>query len=176
MKKVFLILFIMIFTLSLLLYSEESLNFTGTWKLDPTKSELQQRADRPTPEIVLNINQEDDEIKIETVYTTPRGERETEMSLVIGEKEKKIDSPMMGFRRRPGSDVKSTTIAKAEWSEDGKSLIVTLNTTMSTQRGTFSMKTTSIYSLSEDGKTLTEKQIRIFGDRETESVLVYNKV
>ncbi|NVM03529.1 MAG: hypothetical protein HWN67_14465, partial [Candidatus Helarchaeota archaeon] len=103
MKKIFLILFVILFTFSLFLYSKEKINFTGTWKLDPTKSELQQRGNRPAPEIMLNINQKDDEITIETVYVTTEGERKTEMNLVIGEEEKKIDSPMMGFRRRPGT-------------------------------------------------------------------------
>jgi len=83
---------------------------------------------------------------------------------------------MMGMMgRRGGADAPApVSLAKAEL-EDG-TLIVTLNTTMSMQDRTFTIQTVSSYSLSKDGKTLTEKQVRIFGDREMESVLVYNKV
>jgi len=179
MKKTFLILLILLFTFSFCLYAQE-LNLTGTWKLDSEKSEFPDfggmggRAPQ-TRETTLIIGQEDNVIKIETVTITQRGERKSTITLVIGGGETQVESTM--GRRRPTQEgvpagPAPVTLAKAELSEDGNSLIITTTT----QRGEFSSITTSTYSLSEDGKILTEKQTRTFGDRESESVLVYNKV
>ena len=97
------------------------------------------------------------------------------MNLVIGGGQTKVES-MMGMMGRGGGAGGPAPVSLANAASEDGTLIVTLNTTMSMQDRTFTIQTVSSYSLSEDGKTLTEKQIRIFGDRETESVLVYNKV
>ena len=177
MKKTLLILLIVLFTFSICLYAQE-LNLTGTWKLDLEKSQMPQmggggRAPQ-TRETTLNIEQKDNVIKIETVTITQRGERKSIITLVIGGGETQVVSAM--GRRRPTQEgapagPAPVTLAKAELSEDGNSLIITTTT----QRGEFSSITTSTYSLSEAGKILTEKQTRTFGDRESESVLIYNK-
>lgn len=182
MKKTFLILLILLFTFSFCLYAQE-LNLTGTWKLDSEKSEFPDfggmggRAPqtRETTLIIEQEDQEDNVIKIETVTITQRGERKSTITLVIGGEVTQIASTM--GRRRPTQEgapagPAPVTLAKAELCESGKCLIITTTT----QRGEFSSITTSTYSLSEDGNTLTEKQIRTFGDRESESMLVYNKV
>ena len=177
MKKTLLILLIVFFTFSICLYAQE-LNLTGTWKLDLEKSQLPQMGNRAPQarETTLIIEQEDNVIKIETVTTTQRGERKSAMSLVIGGGETKVESPMGGRRPSQGAGAPARTpsaaLAKAELSKDGKSLVITTTT----QRGDFSSITTSTYTISKDGKILTEKQTRTFGDRESESVLVYNKV
>ena len=174
MKKTLLILLIVFFTFSICLYAQgPRLNLTGTWKLDVSESQLPEMGGRfaQDQETTLIIEQERRTIRIETI----RGEVKTAMELTIGGEEQKVESPMMGFARRAGMDIESTTIAKAERSEDRSSIIVTLNTTMSMQDRTFEIKTVSSYSLSEDGNTLTEKQTRSTSRGDSESVLVYNK-
>ena len=174
MKKTLLISLIVFFTFSICLYAQgPRLNLTGTWKLDVSKSQLPEMGGRfaQDQETTLIIKQERRTIIIETI----RGEMKTAMELTIGGEEQEVESPMMGFARRSGTDVKSKTIAKAERSEDRSSIIVTLNTTMSMQDRTFEIKTVSSYSLSDDGNTLTEKQTRSTSRGDSESVLVYNK-
>jgi len=174
MKKTLLILLIVFFTFSICLYAQgPRLNLTGTWKLDVSKSQLPEMGGRfaQDQETTLIIEQERRALRIETI----RGEIKTAMELTIGGEEQEVESPMMGFARRADMDIKSTTIAKAERSEDRTSIIVTLNTTMSMQDRTFEIKTVSSYSLSEDGNTLTEKQTRSTSRGDSESVLVYNK-
>ncbi len=174
MKKTLLILLIVFFTFSICLYAQgPRLNLTGTWKLDLNKSQLPEMGGRfaQAQETTLIIEQERRTLRIETI----RGEIKTAMELTIGGEEQEVESPMMGFARRAGMDIESTTIAKAERSEDRSSIIVTLNTTMSMQDRTFEIKTVSSYSLSEDGNTLTEKQTRSTSRGDSESVLVYNK-
>jgi hypothetical protein len=47
--------------------------------------------------------------------------------------------------------------------------------TISTPNGTFSTESVSTYTLSKDGKILTENQKRTTQRGESEAVLVYNK-
>ncbi len=171
MKKVLFLLFVF----SVCLYAEDKPDFSGTWKLNLEISQLPQMGNRAMPERTLVISQKNNDIEIEPIYKTQRGERKSKLNLVIGGKETQIESPMMG--RRPGrGGQKPITIGKAKWSTDGKSLEITSKMTMVSQRGSFTMRSFSSYSLSKDGKILSEKQTMTTPRGERESEMVYEKV
>ncbi len=179
MKKIisFTVVFFLIFSISV--YSQKKPNLSGSWELKKEKSELpQMRGDRQMPETTLNITQKDKNIEIVTISKSTRGERTRKINLTIGAAETKIESsPMMGSRGRAGRNMPPpVVIAKANWNEDGKSLDITSKTIMNFQGQSRTMTTISSYSLSEDDKTLIEKQTRTTPRGESESKMVYEKI
>ena len=177
MKKTVFIPLIIVFTLSGILYAQDSPDFTGVWKLDKSKSQLQQWGNRESPDVMLNIIHDGKNIKIETIRSTPGGKRKTEVSFEIGGKSKKIQLPGMRMGRRSGMGKRQMPEAdtRAKWKKDKKTLIITTDMEMSRRGRTMKMTTTSTYSLSEDGKTLTIMQERATPRGTRESIYVYNK-
>lgn len=178
MKKIFFISFALFLAFAFILYAQGKQNLTGVWQLDKTKGKLPQSGrGGEYPDTKLTITQKDKNITIETVSVTQRGERKSSMTLVIGGGEAKVEAPAMGGGGRGGAagGQAPASIGKAELSKEG-SLVISVKTTMTTPNGTFNTESVSSYSLSKDGKILTENQKRTTQRGETESVLVYNKV
>jgi hypothetical protein len=182
MKKIFFISLALFLAFAFFLYAQGKQNFTGIWQLDKTKSKLPQMGNFEYPDTKLNITQKDKDIKIETTTVRQSGERTTTMDLVIGGGETKVEASFgfggragVGGGRGAGGPVPTTAVGKAEWSKDGTSLIISIKMTISTPNGTFSTESVSTYTLSKDGKILTENQKRTTQRGESEAVLVYNK-
>ena len=74
------------------------------------------------------------------------------------------------------SQRQAVTVAKANWDENGKSLIITEDTEATFRERSFSFKTTSKYSLSADGNILTISRIRSSQRGDREYKLIYSKV
>jgi len=179
MKKIFLTLFILIFTFSV--YAQDMPNFSGAWKLDNEKSQLPETGQRqrrtPLPEDLI-IGQKGKNIKIESVYVDQENERKMVMELEIGGEAKKVESAMMFGRRAADASQRPvpTSTVKASWDESGKSLIITEDTEMTFRERSFSFKTTGTYSLSADGKILNINRVRTSQRGDREYKLLYNKV
>lgn len=133
-------------------------NFSGTWKLNLTKSDLGRMA--PTSE-TDTITQTADEFKVEAVSVTERGNRDTTYSVKLDG----TDTPNPPTADSPFQIVSS----KAEW--QGASLVVTQTTSFQDSKGTL----TSTYTLSADGKTLTKATHIVFSQGAFDSKAVYDK-
>ena len=178
MKKIFLVLFALIIAFPV--YAQDKPDFSGTWKLDKEKSQLpdagQSRRRTPLPDN-LTIIQKGENISIESVYIIQEDERKIAMEIEIGGESKKIESAMMFGRRSAdaGQRPAPTTIAKADWDEYGKSIVIIEDTNATFGERSFSFKTTSTYSLSANDKILNINRIRSSQRGDREYKLVYNK-
>ena len=129
-------------------------DFSGTWKLNAEKSDQpgggggRGRGGRGGPAQEMTITQTEDGM------TISGGQRETVIKPGAGAQE------MTG--RMGGSQ-------EASW--EGANLVVVRN--ISTQRGDFKITTT--WSVSDDGKTLTQQVSRDMGDGPQTSKIVYDK-
>lgn len=110
-------------------------DFSGTWKLDPDKSVFGPLP--PPSSLISKIKHNDPELVIETTQDGPQGEQTSTAKYSTDGTE--TSNSMQG------NEVKS----KAAW--DGKTLVINSNL----DAGGAQVKLVSKYSLSEDGKTLT---------------------
>jgi hypothetical protein len=148
-------------------------NFSGTWELDPAKSDAPQtRGGGPgggpggggggQRAATLTIKQTDNEFVV--TRTTPRGDMESKYTL-----DGKENSNPMPFGRGGQSTMKS----KSKWSKD--TLVIDGSGTVSTPNGEFDISIKTEYSLSADGKVLTITTTRSTPQGDNTSKQVYNK-
>ncbi|MFL6229617.1 MAG: hypothetical protein ACJ741_12655 [Pyrinomonadaceae bacterium] len=158
-------------------------NFAGTWVLDASKSEGggapgggaggggggggMGGGGGATSE-TMTVKQDGDKIDVERKITTPRGDRTQSDTYAADGKEGEFT---MQMRQNP---VKGKRTAK--WSADGSTLEVSDKADIQTPDGnTMTMQTSSKWTLSGDGKTLTVEQTRTTPNGEQKSKRVYNK-
>ena len=140
-------------------------NFTGAWALDASKSE----GVMPEAKETMTVKQDGDKFEIDRKMTTPRGERTSNDVFTADGKES-------DFVRRMGpNEAKGKRSAK--WSADGSTLEIGEKLTFTTQQGEErTVESSSKWTLSADGKTLTVEQKGGFGPRgPQDSKRIYTK-
>jgi hypothetical protein len=156
-------------------FLDERPDFSGRWKLVPARSR------NYFPSLIeLVIDHRSNSV---TMMTTARENRyihhrelTTTKQMIIGGPG--VPSPEETTRRMGFSGGWSDSIvSSAAWGADGVTLVVTTALTLKTQQGTFATTSTSEYTLSEGGMTLTvceRRQAR--ADQEPVTVLVFTRV
>jgi hypothetical protein len=117
-------------------YAADKPDFSGTWKMDPDKSLFGPMP--PPASMTLVIDHKDPDISVNQTSTGPGGDQNVTSKYSTDGKET-VNNFM-------GTEVKS----KAHW--DGKMLVID----SSLDAGGGPVKVTSKWSLSDDGKTLTD--------------------
>lgn len=114
-------------------------DFTGTWKLDASKSDFGQM---PAPEKMERvIDHKDPAIKIKTTQSTPNGERTMDTEYTLDGKEQKQETP------------RGTVMYTPKW--EGNVVVIDSKRTMNVQGQQVEITGVERWSLSEDGKTMT---------------------
>lgn len=141
-------------------------NLAGTWTLDKTKTTSLPRQWENATSITLEIKQDAKQITLETKVEGSQFPSQA-MTYNLDGTESTVD--VQG--RMPGK-----ANLKAAWSSDGKTLELSTKRTGTGQNGEqFSFTTTDKYSLSEDGKTLTDNRHSESPRGTQDSTLVYTK-
>ena len=137
-------------------------DFSGEWKLNESKSNLGQfgRAARK-----LKIEGSVESMAIQRALTNQAGEEVTSNEKLTFD-DKESESTVFGSAKKK---------SKAKWSDDGKKLTVKSTIAFERNGETMEIKSTEVWSLSEDGKTLTieTESTSSFGTNNTK--LVYDK-
>jgi hypothetical protein len=119
-------------------------DLTGTWVMDPSKSE----GLPPGMDQVMKIVLSEDKISIETKVITDEGEQVVNDSYVLNGKE--VDyKPSMG---PPEMEKKGKRTAK--WTADGSGIEVAETATLETPDGPVVMNMKRKWAISADGKTI----------------------
>lgn len=177
MKKVlFFSVFVCLTALSVFAQDKKAPDFSGSWTLDAGKSKLDERA--RIESMTLSVAQSDKDIKIETATKRlPPPEGALQGDGQGGGQGGGMRRGGGGFGGGDGTttyslDGKETTteaesrmgksLIKSKAEFDGGKLKLSSSRTFNTQMGEMTMTTREIWTLSDDGKTLTIK-------RETES-------
>jgi len=159
------LLFISIFLLSTASTFAQKSDFSGAWTYSESKSKLPQSGFRMIA-TRINVIQSDLSVSIERVSKGRDGdERITKEVITLDGKE--CENVVFQDRKR-----KST----AKWSADGKSL--TINSVMTFERNgeTMEMKSSEVWSLSDDKNSLTLESTSNGRNGEVKATLVYEKV
>jgi hypothetical protein len=135
MKKLMTTLFVIAAAANMAMAADKP-DFSGNWKMDADKSTFGPMP--PPTSLTAKIAHKDPDISIEVTQSGAQGDQTSTMKYSTDGKE--TTNSMMG------NDVKS----KANW--DGKTLVVVSNANF----GGADVKLTNKFSLSEDGKTLTQ--------------------
>ena len=119
-------------------------DLTGTWVMDPSKSE----GLPPGMDQVMKIVLAEDKITIETKVITDEGEQVVNDSYVLNGKE--VDyKPSFG-----PPDVEKKGKRTAKWTDDGKGIEVAEMATLETPDGPVVMNMKRKWAISADGKTI----------------------
>lgn len=139
-------------------------NFSGTWTLDAGKSE----GVRPGASETMTVKQDGDKLTVERKSTGPQGGENTSTDTYSADN-KEGDFTMNMMR----NEVKGKRTSK--WSADGKSLEVHDKASLDTPNGAMTIDSTSTWTLSDDGKTLTIAGTRTTPRGTQNFKRVYNK-
>lgn len=144
----------------------QEVNYSGSWALDKAKSTLQGRMNESLVSITLTITQKATDLTEEFQYKYQERDRADKIVLTIGGAEVE----------REGAMGRGKTKSQAKWSEDKKNLILTSESSFTTQSGnSMTIKSTDKYSLSADGKTLTISRESETPRGTQSSTMVFNK-
>ena len=135
MKSLITALFVIAATAAVALAADQP-DFSGTWKMDPAKSVFGPQP--PPTSMTLVIDYKDPDLSVNQSSTGPDGDQNL-LSKYSTDGKETVNNFM-------GTDVKS----KGHW--DDKVLVID----SSLEPGGMSIKLTSKWSLSDDGKTLTD--------------------
>lgn len=151
--------------ISIVTFAEDKkVNFSGEWSLNQEKSQLGEGR-RWRVVTKLSVTQKGNDLTIKrTSQGRNREERVTEEVLTLDGKECK--STYRDFPR--------TSVAK--WSKDGKTLTITSKMIFERDGNEFEVNTTEIWSLKEDGKTLSIDSTSKSPRGERKRTTIYNKV
>ena len=130
-------------------------NFSGEWKMNATKSDFGQMP--PPTSVVQKITHEDPSLRVARTWTGDQGEMTDDFTFTTDGKECANKSPM--------GEMKSTL----KW--DGDALV---SETKADFQGN-AAAITSRWTLSEDGKTLTEKAHFSSSMGEGDMTMIYDK-
>ncbi len=139
-------------------------DFSGTWKLNESKSELGQFGARGTASKIV-VEQKTDAISVSKTAASFNGEENTSTeTLTFNGKES--ETTVFGA-------AKKKSILK--WADDGKTMTVSYSIAFERDGQTFDIKGTETWSIAADGKTLTVKSVISTPQGEMENKAVYNK-
>lgn len=147
-----------------------AVDFSGTWLLDPEKSDQMQTARGGGPAgrgggaaATIVIEQTDNGITIKRVMTFQGNERTVEQKFTLDGKE----------CTNPAAMGRGEYVASATWKDD--TLVFEGTMKMSTQRGDMEIPMKEEYSLSADGKVLTVVTTRSGRQGQQSTKQVFNK-
>ncbi len=137
-------------------------DFSGSWTLDQSKSELGdtgggRRGGMVAPK--LTVTQQEGKLTVATVRRGRDG-GETPVTLVY---------TLDGKESRNGSENRST-VSVAKWSEDGKSLTIDSEATFSREGQQFTMKSTEVWVLVDGALVIEAVRTTARGDFTTRAV------
>ena len=162
MRSIALFLTVTMFTLVSTGAFAGNADFSGDWKLNESKSNLGQfnRAAK-TMKIQGNV----ESIAIQRVSTNRAGEAvTTDEKLTFDDKE--TESTVFGNSKKK---------SKAKWSDDGKKLTVKSVIVFDRNGEKMEIKTTEVWTLSDDGKTLTIESTSESPQGSNTTKMVYDK-
>ncbi len=163
-KKLFSLLILGAFLCSFMPLPKAQTDFSGTWKLNDSKSELGQFGGRGVASKIV-IDQKADAIGLtKTAASFDGGENTTTETLAFNGKESEIT--VFGAAKK-----KSTL----KWDADGKTMTVSYSISIERDGQSFDIKGTETWSLDADGKTLTVKTAMSTPQGDIETKAVYNK-
>lgn len=133
-------------------------NFTGTWKLDASKSDFGQM--NAPEKMERDIDHKDPVIKVKTTQSTPNGDRTMETSYTLDGKEQKQENP------------RGVVLYTPKW--DGDIVMIDSKRTMNVQGQQVEITGFERWSLSADGKTMTvdSKMVAPMGEMKMKAVFV----
>lgn len=146
-----------------------SVNFSGEWKLNESKSELGQFGGRQAARTIKIASSDANGISIERISTNRDGEQvsRTEKLTFDG---KEVES------QSQGGFGNSTRKASAKWSDDGQSMIINAVTTFDRNGEKVEIKQKETWKLGDGGQTLTIEASSSSSFGESTTKLVYEKV
>lgn len=160
-------LFVMAVTCALLLipaasFAGEKVNFSGEWTLNESKSDVGEG--RFFSASKMSVTQEVNSIIIESTRAGRNGQERTNSETLSLDGKENVNE---------GENRSSTSIVT--WSDDGTIMTITSNAKFNRQGETFEMKTTQVWTLEEDGKTLKIKSDSSSARGDRSATLAYDK-
>ncbi len=154
---------------SSLAFAQGTANFSGTWMLDKSKSDLPKRQ-RPGGEtaqqrdvsVKLMVEQQGSTLKVTRTFSGPNREMSRTLTFNTAGQETTESTPRGG-----------SIVSKASW--EGDKLVITSTGTVTGRRGDRKVERKEMWSLSPDGKTLTIQDTVQSPRGERTMKRVYNK-
>jgi hypothetical protein len=139
-------------------------NFSGKWKFNESKSELDEGRFRGAAS-QLTVSQNENELQIDRLYIRSSGEEFTSTEKLTLDGKECIN---IVFRDR---ERKSTAV----WSDDKKTINISSVMVFEREGEQMTINTTEIWSLSDDGKNLTIDYTSVSSRGERKNKFVYDK-
>jgi hypothetical protein len=144
-----------------------TVNFSGDWKLNESKSELGQFGGRGAARSIKVVSSDANGIAIERTSTNQNGDAVVRKeSLTYDGKEAESTGGFGNAKRK----------AKAKWSDDGNAMVIDAVTSFERDGQTTEIKQKETWKLSSDGNTLTIEASSSSSFGESTMKLVYEKV
>ena len=125
--------------------SKKNVDFSGEWKLNQSKSEMGQFA--TIVPLKVKAEQKADALSITKTSTSFDGSGEITASETLGFDGKEVETTVV-----PGNSKRK---ASAKWSADGQTLTISYTLQLDFNGETTEVKGKEIWTLSDEGKTLT---------------------
>jgi hypothetical protein len=164
MRSFLLFLFGFVF-FSFLLGQDQKTDFSGTWNLDESKSEMGDSPGGRGRRMAINkmnVTQEDNKLTVESFRTNRDGE---EISTT--------DVYTLDGKKCENKSENRTSVSTADWEEKGKSLLIITKMTFSRGDRSFTMDSETTWSIAEGNLILDS--VRSTPRGEMKSKLVYTK-
>jgi hypothetical protein len=162
-KKLLLLLIVPAFLLAFKTAADRS-NFSGTWKLNSSKSEMGNFGRFAAH--TVKADQKDDAITIAKTSPSFNGGDDVTVTETLSYDGKETETTVFGNSKR-----KST----ARWSDDGKTFTISYTLMLDFNGQTNEIKGTETWTLSDDGKTLTVQNHSTSSQGERSTKAVYEK-
>lgn len=144
-----------------------SVNFSGEWKLNESKSDLGQFGGRGAARSIKVTSSDANSISIERTSVNQNGENITRKeSLTFDGKEAESTGGFGNSKRK----------ASAKWADDGQSMIIDAITTFDRNGESMEIKSKETWKLSDNNETLTIDATSSSSFGENTMKLVYEKV
>jgi hypothetical protein len=150
--------------ISMTMSARDVVNFSGSWILNESKSNLGEGGQRMLAK-KLNIIQGENSITMEKIFNT-----------MDGDERKITDTYTLDGKESVNPIFNTTKKSIAGWSADNKSLKVSSVTVFNLNGEANEIKTVEEYSLGDDGKTLIIKVSTKSPRGERQATLVYDRV
>ena len=137
-------------------------NYSGEWILNESESDMGEGMFRMTK--AMKVTQEGNNFELQRTRTGRNGEERTSTENLTLDGEVTVNE--QGNRK---------TESSVTWSEDGKSITITTNSSFSREGQTFEMKNTEVWTLDKKGKILTVDYTGSSPRGERKAKLVYDK-
>lgn len=145
-----------------------SVNFSGEWKLNESKSDLGQFGGRGAARTIKIASSDANSISIERISTNPQSGEQVSRTETLTYDGKEAESK--------GGFGNSTRKATAKWSDDGQSMVINAVSTFDRNGEKMEIKQKETWKLGDGGQTLTIEASSSSSFGESTMKLVYEKV